>query len=103
MTEQADRFQESLQDRATGASRGAGDIPDPAAPAASPGGPSSDKSSDHTGPGGASGSGDAVDERSASVESTSGHRDDPVENGDQARLDPTRYGDWEKNGRCIDF
>lgn len=18
-------------------------------------------------------------------------------------LDPTRYGDWEKNGRCIDF
>ena len=21
----------------------------------------------------------------------------------QERLDPTRYGDWEKNGRCIDF
>lgn len=20
-----------------------------------------------------------------------------------ARLDPTRYGDWEKSGRCIDF
>jgi len=20
-----------------------------------------------------------------------------------ARLEPTRYGDWEKNGRCIDF
>ncbi|THD07919.1 hypothetical protein B1806_14220 [Metallibacterium scheffleri] len=20
-----------------------------------------------------------------------------------APLDPTRYGDWEKNGRCIDF
>ena len=19
------------------------------------------------------------------------------------RLEPTRYGDWEKNGRCIDF
>jgi hypothetical protein len=19
------------------------------------------------------------------------------------RLDPTRYGDWERNGRCIDF
>ena len=19
------------------------------------------------------------------------------------QLDPTRYGDWEKNGRCIDF
>ena len=21
----------------------------------------------------------------------------------QQRLDPVRYGDWEKNGRCIDF
>ncbi|WP_262378760.1 DUF1674 domain-containing protein [Luteimonas viscosa] len=21
----------------------------------------------------------------------------------EERLDPTRYGDWEKNGRCIDF
>jgi hypothetical protein len=19
------------------------------------------------------------------------------------KVDPTRYGDWEKNGRCIDF
>lgn len=24
----------------------------------------------------------------------------PVE---RPALDPTRYGDWEKNGRCIDF
>lgn len=22
---------------------------------------------------------------------------------DRPVLDPTRYGDWEKNGRCIDF
>lgn len=22
---------------------------------------------------------------------------------ERAPLDPTRYGDWEKNGRCIDF
>lgn len=22
---------------------------------------------------------------------------------ERPRLDPTRYGDWEKNGRCIDF
>jgi hypothetical protein len=22
---------------------------------------------------------------------------------DKKRPDPTRYGDWEKNGRCIDF
>lgn len=103
MTEQADRIQVSLQDRATRASRGTGDIPGPAAPAASPGGPSSDKSSVHTGPEDSSGSGDTVDDRPADGETTSGHRDDPVENGGRARLDPTRYGDWEKNGRCIDF
>lgn len=23
--------------------------------------------------------------------------------GRDSGLDPTRYGDWEKNGRCIDF
>ena len=23
--------------------------------------------------------------------------------GGRGGLDPTRYGDWEKNGRCIDF
>ena len=23
--------------------------------------------------------------------------------GGRDGLDPTRYGDWEKNGRCIDF
>ena len=27
----------------------------------------------------------------------------PVEIGGRRGLDPTRYGDWEKNGRCIDF
>ena len=26
-----------------------------------------------------------------------------VLNPDRPALDPTRYGDWEKNGRCIDF
>ncbi|MFZ2236576.1 MAG: DUF1674 domain-containing protein, partial [Dokdonella sp.] len=26
-----------------------------------------------------------------------------VEIGGRGGLDPTRYGDWEKNGRCIDF
>lgn len=25
------------------------------------------------------------------------------EPGERAAPDPTRYGDWEKNGRCIDF
>ncbi|MED5430058.1 MAG: DUF1674 domain-containing protein [Pseudomonadota bacterium] len=27
----------------------------------------------------------------------------PIEIGGRKGLDPTRYGDWEKNGRCIDF
>ncbi len=27
----------------------------------------------------------------------------PPEVGGRGGLDPTRYGDWEKNGRCIDF
>ncbi len=28
-------------------------------------------------------------------------RDRPTPEGDG--LDPTRYGDWEKNGQCVDF
>jgi hypothetical protein len=27
----------------------------------------------------------------------------PKEVGGREGLDPTRYGDWEKAGRCIDF
>lgn len=27
----------------------------------------------------------------------------PEETGGPRGLEPTRYGDWEKNGRCIDF
>lgn len=27
----------------------------------------------------------------------------PAEIGGREGPDPTRYGDWEKNGRCIDF
>lgn len=27
----------------------------------------------------------------------------PPELGGRTGLEPTRYGDWEKNGRCIDF
>jgi hypothetical protein len=30
-------------------------------------------------------------------------QDGPVEIGGRGGLEPTRYGDWEKNGRCIDF
>ena len=41
-----------------------------------------------------------------------GNDDTPSEEGGKSRStevggrdgpDPTRYGDWEKNGRCIDF
>ncbi len=32
------------------------------------------------------------------------HNEAPKEiGGRKDGLDPTRYGDWEKNGRCIDF
>jgi hypothetical protein len=27
----------------------------------------------------------------------------PEETGGRGGLDPTRYGDWEINGRCVDF
>lgn len=27
----------------------------------------------------------------------------PLEVGGRAGPEPTRFGDWEKNGRCIDF
>lgn len=27
----------------------------------------------------------------------------PAEIGGRKGLEPTRYGDWEKDGRCIDF
>ena len=27
----------------------------------------------------------------------------PPETGGRGGLDPTRYGDWEKDGRCVDF
>ncbi len=27
----------------------------------------------------------------------------PAEIGGRKGPEPTRYGDWEKNGRCIDF
>jgi hypothetical protein len=29
--------------------------------------------------------------------------DKPAEYGGRAGPEPTRFGDWEKNGRCIDF
>lgn len=35
--------------------------------------------------------------------SASEPRTGATEIGGREGLDPTRYGDWEKNGRCIDF
>ena len=32
-----------------------------------------------------------------------GQSERPAEHGGRKGLEPTRYGDWEKNGRCIDF
>jgi len=39
----------------------------------------------------------------ASAAATQGKAPVPSEHGGRGGLDPTRYGDWEKNGRCIDF
>lgn len=39
----------------------------------------------------------------ASDDTVSGSEDRPREIGGRGGLDPTRYGDWEKAGRCIDF
>lgn len=41
---------------------------------------------------------DSTTEDTASVDA-----ERPKEIGGRGGLDPTRYGDWEKAGRCIDF
>ncbi len=38
-----------------------------------------------------------------SDDTASAASDRPKEIGGRGGLDPTRYGDWEKAGRCIDF
>jgi hypothetical protein len=45
-----------------------------------------------------SGALEKVETLTKSPEITSDQSDDPA-----GQVDPTRYGDWEKNGRCIDF
>ncbi|HSN51423.1 MAG TPA: DUF1674 domain-containing protein [Woeseiaceae bacterium] len=40
-------------------------------------------------------------DEAADDEASSGNR--PKEIGGRKGPDPTRYGDWEKGGRCIDF
>jgi hypothetical protein len=47
----------------------------------------------------------AKTKNSTSVESPLVPSEPPgnTETGGPKGLEPTRYGDWEKNGRCIDF
>ena len=45
---------------------------------------------------------DAGDARSDAADTASPEQR-PKEIGGRGGLDPTRYGDWEKAGRCIDF
>jgi hypothetical protein len=41
--------------------------------------------------------------RSEAVPGAAPGHDWPPEFGGQPGPEPTRYGDWEKNGRCTDF
>ena len=49
-------------------------------------------------------SGSEAEGQSSSVSAENTARKLPKEIGGRKKgLEPTRYGDWEKNGRCIDF
>ncbi len=59
-------------------------------------------------------SGEVIDSEKSSVRGDSRRRDAvkidsrPTEDvstdeSNSRKVDPTRYGDWERNGRCIDF
>jgi hypothetical protein len=39
----------------------------------------------------------------AGAADAAGKTEDRPAGEDPSRPDPTRFGDWEKNGRCIDF
>ena len=43
------------------------------------------------------------DSPAASLVPAASISEQPKELGGRIGPDPTRYGDWEKNGRCIDF
>ena len=47
--------------------------------------------------------GEAPSESPKTDDTSSTDADRPKEIGGRGGLDPTRYGDWEKAGRCIDF
>ena len=46
---------------------------------------------------------DKIDEESDSAEACVKDDKPAKEVGGRDGPDPTRYGDWEKNGRCVDF
>ena len=47
---------------------------------------------------------DAASNKAAEAEAGEhGAPEQPREIGGRKGPEPTRYGDWEKNGRCIDF
>jgi len=43
------------------------------------------------------------DVRAANADSSAGDESKAREFGGPSGPEPTRFGDWEKNGRCIDF
>jgi hypothetical protein len=48
-------------------------------------------------------SGEAAEATAGSVPTPAPKPEPAVEIGGRGGPEPTRYGDWEKNGRCIDF
>jgi hypothetical protein len=44
-----------------------------------------------------------ADERERAASKAQPESAPPVEIGGRVGPEPTRFGDWEKNGRCIDF
>ncbi len=47
--------------------------------------------------------GDPTGDEQSPGDLETGRPESPREIGGREGPDPTRYGDWEKNGRCIDF
>lgn len=54
--------------------------------------------SENTGANGPAGAGDAVPTESPTEDTGA-----PAEIGGRGGADPTRFGDWEIGGRCVDF
>ena len=48
-------------------------------------------------------SNDVQEVSNSQAKSISADKTELKELGGRGGLEPTRYGDWEKNGRCIDF